>query len=250
MERIGDFKGGTGTASVMSMVQARAAMQYPAIAQIEAYWEGLRAAGSVPFRSEIDPRGIDRALENAFVLERVAAGVARFRLAGMHLNDLMGMEVRGMPITAFFTPDARRKISDALEHLFEQPARIRIRLVGEVGIGKAPIRGELLLLPLKSDLGDISRALGCLVTEGKIGRTPRRFNVENVEICGLDDSVWTRPPAIQKRPVQTPVSQPGFAETSPPFAGVTQTSKPSVPDTGSRPARPYLRLIHSSDPDE
>ena len=37
----------------------------------------------------------------------MAPSVARFRLAGAHLSELMGMEVRGMPMTALFLPDAR-----------------------------------------------------------------------------------------------------------------------------------------------
>ena len=79
---------------------------YAAIAQVEAYWEALRGTRIVPKRSEIDPRGIEGALENAFIVERVAPGIARLRIAGSHLNDLMGMEVRGMPLTALFNPGA------------------------------------------------------------------------------------------------------------------------------------------------
>ena len=62
---------------------------------------------AVPMRSDVDPRGIERSLEHAFILERIAPQMARFRLAGMHLTDLMGMEVRGMPTTALFAPAAR-----------------------------------------------------------------------------------------------------------------------------------------------
>ena len=60
----------------------------------------------MPRRAEIDPRGIENALEYAFILERIAPGMARIRLAGIHLSDLMGMEVRGMPLTSFI--DAAR----------------------------------------------------------------------------------------------------------------------------------------------
>ena len=42
------------------------AMKHPALSQVEAYWEGLRGTRTAPLRSEVDPRGIDRALENAF----------------------------------------------------------------------------------------------------------------------------------------------------------------------------------------
>ena len=61
----------------------------------------------MPLRSEIDPRGLKGALEYCFVLERIAPGLARLRVAGSHLGDLMGMEVRGMPITAFYDENGR-----------------------------------------------------------------------------------------------------------------------------------------------
>lgn len=35
----------------------------------------------------------------------------------------------------------------------------------------------MLLLPLRSDLGDVTRALGCLIAEGEIGQGPRRFDL-------------------------------------------------------------------------
>ena len=43
----------------------------------------------------------------------------------------------------------------------------------------------MILLPLKSDLGDISRVLGCLCTYGAIGRAPRRFELLNQEVTPL-----------------------------------------------------------------
>ena len=79
--------------NVISMFGYKCETQFPAINEVEAYWEGLRMGRTVPMRSEIDPRGIERALEFTFILERIAPGLARFRLSGMHLNDLLGMEV-------------------------------------------------------------------------------------------------------------------------------------------------------------
>ena len=58
------------------------------------YWQSLRRGRAVPARADVEPHGISRALDYAFVLERIAPGAARFRLAGRHLIDLMGMEVR------------------------------------------------------------------------------------------------------------------------------------------------------------
>ncbi|MGH1329478.1 MAG: PAS domain-containing protein [Paracoccaceae bacterium] len=188
-------------------------MNYPAVAQVEAYWEGLRNGRAVPARSEIDPRGMNDALEYAFILERIAAGVARFRLAGMHLSDLMGMEVRGMPLTAMFTPESRVKISAAMEEVFEGPEIIQVSLRGERGMGRGALDAQLLLCPLKSDLGDVNRVLGCLQSRGDIGRQPRRFEVLE----------------ITRRPIIVDPNAPAVASPKKPMAGAALKPRAKMP---------------------
>lgn len=216
--------------------------------ELRAYWEGLRRGRLVPNRADIDPRGIDRALEYAFILERVAPGMGRFRLAGMHLNDLMGMEVRGMPLTAFFAPAGRKAIAEVTEAVFKGPAVAEIELTAETGIGKPPMKAKLLILPLKSDLGDINRALGCLVAEGgDIGRTPRRFEVTGAQIT----------PVVQDAPTPAELPKP----VSPAALGLTEElaaflPKPrAVPAAGltagpRRPAAPQPAEVTQFTPEE
>ena len=56
--------------------------------------------------------GSNGRLEYAFILEkRRPPGRRVSGWLGMHLTDLMGMEVRGMPLTALFTPEAQRSRS-------------------------------------------------------------------------------------------------------------------------------------------
>ena len=230
---------GNGTSgTVVTLAAAEGAMRYRALAEVRAYWEALRKGRAVPARSEVDPRGIENALEYAFIAERIAPGMVRFRLAGMHLNDLMGMEVRGMPLSSFFVPEARKKLGDVLEAVFQGPEAAEITLAGETGIGKPPLTGRLLLLPLKSDLGDVNRMIGCLVSDGQIGRSPRRFQigaVEQVAIrAGFPAELGAVAP-VRVLPVEpAPVPQPGFAEPRSGFA----------PAPGSPEARrALLRLV-------
>ncbi|WP_297772042.1 PAS domain-containing protein [uncultured Roseovarius sp.] len=149
------------------------------------HWASMRLGESVPRRSDIDPRRIGPLLSNAFIAERIAPGVTRLRIAGMHLNDLMGMEVRGMPLSSFIAPAARQRFADALVDLFDRPATLELDLCGKTGFGRPPLAGRLVLLPLRSDLGDVSRALGCLVTQGEIGRTMRRFDIGAIRMAPL-----------------------------------------------------------------
>lgn len=216
---------------------------YAAIAQVEAYWEALRGARIVPKRSEIDPRGIEGALENAFIVERVAPGIARLRIAGSHLNDLMGMEVRGMPLTALFNPGARQLISETLEEVFQAPGTSRFRLTSSGSEGRPEGEARMLLLPLKSDLGDVSRLLGCLVFKGKIGLAPRRFDVLDRDFTLLlpGSDAGPAPEPDQQMPTP-PESVPGFAA---PVATYVAPSAAQVRPTDRRP--PYLRLVKSED---
>lgn len=219
--------------NVHEMIDYRADTGFSAISQVEAYWEALRGSRLMPKRSEIDPRGIESALEYTFVLERIAIGMARLRIAGSHLSDLMGMEVRGMPITSFITPDGRRQIGDVLEEVFQRPSVCEIRLSSEKGRDKPLMDARMLLLPLKSDLGDSSRALGCLIARGEMGRSPRRFDVVGTK---------TRPLAPKpSEPVEsgqsdTVATSEGFSEPATEFVANKKTSK-----------KPYLRLIKGDD---
>lgn len=159
----------------------RARGPFAVLDDVQRYWNALRGDRLVPLRSEIDPRGIHGALDSAFIVERIATGIARFRLAGSFLVDLMGSEVRGMPLSVLFSADARDELAEAVEAVFSGPETLRLQVAGERGLARPTLRGEMILLPLKSDLGDVSRALGCLVTEGGIGRAPRRLSLRAME---------------------------------------------------------------------
>lgn len=222
--------------NVVSMSDFQPETGYPALSQVEAYWDALRGNRLVPARSDVDPRGIDTALENAFILERVAAGIARLRVAGTHLTSLMGMEVRGMPLTTFFSASDRRRVSDALEEMFQTPATLSLRMVAPAGPGRPALEARMIILPLKSDLGDISRALGCLVTKGEMGSAPRRFELTSLQASPLlaGDGPVTLPAPLP--PTETNVEPDGFEEPAAAFEGKKPSHRP-----------PYLRLVKSED---
>lgn len=168
---------------------------FAAIQQVRAYWEGLRNGPTLPRRDQIDPRGIAGALENAFVLERIAPGIARFRLAGMHIVDLMGMEVRGMPLSAMFDPAGRTALGIALEKVFTAPAILDLHLEAERSIGKPTLSARMMILPILGNAGKPDMALGCMVTSGTLGRSPRRFAISNLML----DTLPTKPnPVVQQ----------------------------------------------------
>ncbi len=161
--------------NVVSMDRFRSGKTLSPLHQAEAYWSALRRDGDVPLRSQIDPRGLERVLRHAFILQRIAPGIARVRLAGQQVNALAGMEARGLPFSALFAATSRAGLADVLHHLFETPsvARLTLKTLGKGEAGEA----RMLLLPLKCDMGDVSRALGVVLAEPEPNDTPRRFEL-------------------------------------------------------------------------
>ncbi|SDD74006.1 PAS domain-containing protein [Paracoccus isoporae] len=190
------------------------------IAEMHRYWRTLCRGRAVPDRADVEPQGLRHILDFAFILERIAPGAARFRLAGRHLVDLMGMEVRGMPVCSLLNPDSRGRLSDLLETVFKGPQIATLQLHSPGSFGRPSLDGRLLFLPLRSDLGDVTRALGCLVSQGEIGRGPRRFDVTGDSISPVIEGArpispvaeafeepaprWRAPPLPAQRPPAPP----------------------------------------------
>lgn len=248
---------------IVSMGKVRARTLFPALGRVEAYWEGLRDGRMMPARAEIDPRGMADVLEHAFILEKVAPGVTRIRLAGMHLNDLMAMEVRGMPLTAMFLPEARRELQRVTEKVLETPAVVRLTLGSDTGLTRPALEGQMMLLPLRDAHGVPTRILGVLETRGRIGRGPRRFTIRDVETKVITGDATARPrPDIggfqrlpEPRPALRPVG-PDTTATDNDFAPRTRElarrlaarqAKAGADDRATVGKPGHLRLVHDAD---
>ncbi len=232
----GQQSGGTQRSkNVVSFGTYHMAATQPILAQIRSYWEELRAGRLMPLRAEIDPREMSPFLEVCFVLERQEPGDIRFRLAGMGVNDLMGMEVRGMQLRSLIVPEGRAHFSKQIDTLFTEPEIQEYKLISDAD--NAPhLKASMLILPLKSEDGEADRAIGCLTTDGIVGVPPRRFRVAELQrtslITGLSQSnaVLTPQPAA--------LAHAGFAEAAAVFEE-NPLDQPSAKPTGA----PYLRVV-------
>jgi hypothetical protein len=149
---------------------------------LRAYWSELSRGGRLPSRADVDPRAIAGMLDRTLLIERIGNGIGRIRLAGLALCDLLGMELRGMPLSALIEPAARIAAAEAIEKVFAIPASAELWLRAESDLGLPRLTGRLLLLPLRGDDGQVDRAIGAMVIEGRIGRAPRRFDVRGVRL--------------------------------------------------------------------
>lgn len=235
----------TGLDKVVAMDRFRTRSNVSPLRQAEAYWSALRRGDDIPSRSQVDPRGLENILSQTFILERVAPGIARFRLAGQKVNELAGMEVRGMPLTAFFTADARKTVSAALEHMFDDPSIIEFELKTEASRLRGSRSARMILLPLRSDLGDVSRALGVLVSDAGASRVSQRFSVENYDIRQVGKAQASK--ATQSEaPARPMILDPSL----PDLPRRDLSARSAVPTTGFNEPRPTFERKSTSLMDE
>lgn len=210
------------------------------LSSLKSYWERLRAGRIAPYRAEIDPRQFETALENMFIVERIAPDNMRIRLAGMKICEMMGMEVRGME-PGFLVDDADRLRFERLLHVvMAEPSVVEVRLSAEGRGGR--YRATMLLMPLRSDFGDINRVLGCTSGQGDIVAAPLIFRIDDVSVTPIEPNA-----AADVRQ-----AMPGFAEDQATFEAGAAGPKlrsiegnPNAPAAPKRPARKF-RVIDNS----
>jgi hypothetical protein len=215
-------------------------MQDPVIVNVLSYWENLRSGRIAPLRSELDPRQITSALDNTFVLEYADPFDVRFRLAGAKLNEIMGMELRGMPAHALIDLGHRDELSRIIDDLIADPKIVELQLCANAEQSGA-LTARMLLLPMQNEKGQIARLLGCITTQGPVLQQPQRFQITVVK--------KTRIVGVTDLPCEPKTA--GFAENVQEFAGPTRFFKPTLPPkSGSRDrterliaGKPYLRLV-------
>lgn len=160
--------------------------RFPELAEIDAYWTALRGARPMPKRQELDPRGIEGALPNSFLLQRIAPGPTRIRLAGSQLAEILGTEIRGMAIQSLFTPYYQSIIEKSAEEVCSRPAIAQFWLSGERGNGKPAMEARMTLWPLADDQGRATQILGALSCKGRAGAAPRRFHIASYRLLEID----------------------------------------------------------------
>lgn len=159
-------------------------MQNPLFNNLFEHWSALRSGVEVPNRCEIDPRVFPDALENTFIFERIDEGDFRARLAGMNLCDMMGMEVRGQSAASFMQHAERDNITQILQQILNRPSIGELTLTGRDLTGKT-VEVNMILLPLRSDMGDVNRVIGCISHPQTNFTAPLRFSIKSHKLTPL-----------------------------------------------------------------
>jgi hypothetical protein len=133
---------------------------FDGLAQVRAYWEGLRRGSELPSRADLDPRGLAGVLDRVFLAERIGRGLAQVRICGSALVDFAGLDIRGLPLSCLFAPESRPMLAESLESVIATPSVAEIDLGSDRGAIGAVV-ARLLLLPLADD-GDRKLLLGVI----------------------------------------------------------------------------------------
>jgi hypothetical protein len=157
---------------------AKVTLQDPRLLSIKTYWKTLRSARRVPARCDLNTAQIDEALPYSFILQRVAPGTARFRVAGQTIHDLLKMDARGMPLTTLFQSEVRSQIKDLIEMAFSGPAMVGLPLVSRGTMLQPTVYGAMLLLPMQDAQDNTNRVLGAFLTQPITCIRPRRFGID------------------------------------------------------------------------
>lgn len=143
--------------------------------QLEAYWEALRPEGGLPSRDDVNPRGIEDALDYSFLLAKSHTGDAIFRVAGERLGELFGVPLERVPMSVLFSRECQPQLAKSLKSVFEGPSILRAELVSACNLMRPELTAHLLVMPLQPSHGEAALALGALHVEGIVGKPPRQF---------------------------------------------------------------------------
>ncbi|ARO14566.1 hypothetical protein BVG79_01220 [Ketogulonicigenium robustum] len=181
---------------------------------LEAYWQRLRGdAASAPALFDFDPTQVDAVLPYSLVIEGIAPGMTRVRVAGTEIDKLFDGDVRGMPFSALFAGPARAHLQALTEQVFSGPAVI------EAAVRMGTAQGQMIMLPLTSHEGRITRAICAIIFEDIDLRSAHRCSFAEGEgrIQPLRAAFSTPPVttgmAVQKKASLRLVAQAGDGES-------------------------------------
>jgi len=178
----------------MLVIEGSRRMKTPRILnQLEAYWEALRPEGGLPSRDDVNPRGIEDALDYSFLLARSHSGEAVFRVAGERLGELFGVPLERVPMSVLFSRECQPQLAKGLKSVFEAPGILRAELLSASNLMRPELTAHLLIMPLQPQIGEQSLALGALHIDGIVGKPPRQFTQISLNLTRivLDQSPLT-----------------------------------------------------------
>ncbi len=203
------------------------------------YWTSLREGEALPRRAALDPKRMELILGHSMILDQVRHGTVRVRLGGQALERIAGIDVRGLPIRAFFDLADRTRALDLFEQVFDTPATLELDLISD-GRPGGLVTGRMLVLPMLDAAGRVTKALAVLVTDRTVEGPPRRFSVTNATMVPLAPVPRVTEP--NRRAEDAPRPRTDWIRTAP-EARASELAEPPATFAGRPSAVPWLRVV-------
>lgn len=122
---------------------------------LAAHWLDLHAAcgGGLPRVNAIDAVRLGRHLPDICILNHDGGNVFRFRLAGGHVNDFYGCEVRGKQLTDLLASPTRERLIGMAHAILRPPSAILHGMSGMLPQWNYSVALQRLSLPLADATG-------------------------------------------------------------------------------------------------
>jgi hypothetical protein len=150
---------------------------------------------------------------------------------------MMGMEVRGMQPGFLLDEADRARFHRLLNVVMTEPAVVELRLAAQNRAGT--YRATMLLMPLRSDFGEINRVIGCTSGEGDLYAPPLAFAIQDVAVTPVEPSLSAEPKQLMPGFAEEPAA---YAPPPPPkLRSIDGNPNPDAPASARMP--PKLRVI-------
>lgn len=129
------------------------------------HWIDLQAAagGAIPCVTAIDPLSLGRHLPDICILNHDGGNVFRFRLAGGHVNDFYGCDVRGKLLTDLLVSPTRERLIGMAHAILRPPTAILHGMSGMLPQWNYSVALQRLSLPLTDAIGHVRHIISATV---------------------------------------------------------------------------------------
>ena len=163
------------------------------ISSLEQEWREMCGNELRPSHAGLDPLKMEDTLPFAFVLKRTGPGASRLRVAGQKIHDLFFEDLAGRNFASLFGPASAETAAELMEAAFTLPAITSFSVVAKRSLGRRPVRGQIILLPMRDQQGEVSRILGAVVTDGTACPHPLRFEIDHTQPIRCDEQTGSYP---------------------------------------------------------
>ena len=154
--------------------------------EIERYWQQLRGSFLLPQSGNLKAEDLKPYLSNIFIADKIAPGLVQIKTAGTGISARLGMDLRGMPLSALFRAQARGSLASAVHATLDTPEVTRLTLHAATNPLMPAIAAKMLLLPLLDNQPEPNRIFGVLTCSCSRTNDRPRFEIAKTHSYPLD----------------------------------------------------------------